>query len=238
MGETMQQIENEFKILIVEDDKEINNLIKTMLEKNNYSTEVAFTGLEAMDKIQKIHFDMILLDLMLPYISGDNVLIKLRQNSQTPVIVISAKETTQMKIDILRLGADDYITKPFDIDEILARIESVFRRIGIQEKRNEKRMFKDLEIDFIGKEIRISGKEVELTATEYRLLETLLNNPTKVFSKENLFESVWGEAMPEDDNALNVHMSRLRHKLKQANQNEEYIQTLWGLGYRLSNKNK
>lgn len=104
-----------------------------------------------MDKIQNNHFDMILLDLMLPYMSGDNVLTKLRQKAQTPVIVITAKETTQMKVDLLRLGADDYITKPFDIDEILAPIESVFRRIGIQKKRNKKRMFKNLEIDLQGK---------------------------------------------------------------------------------------
>lgn len=223
-----------YKILIVEDNNEINNLLKQILERNGYAAESAFNGLEAKNKLSSIKFDLVLLDLMLPFVSGDKILADIRETSQIPVIIISAKETTQMKVDLLRSGADDYITKPFDNDEILARIEAVFRRYEPFHFKSKKKIYKDMEIDFNEKSLKVNGQYVDLTATEYRLLETMLHYPTKVFSKENLFESVWGEEMPADNNALNVHMSRLRQKLKTANPEEEYIQTLWGLGYRLS----
>ncbi|MCI8948392.1 response regulator transcription factor [Candidatus Ventrimonas sp. KK005] len=221
------------KVLIVEDDREINDLLGEMLKRNKYEVCAAFSGLEAMDKIKYGHFDIVLLDLMLPYMSGDRVLEKIREQSEIPVLVISAKESTQIKIDLLRLGADDYITKPFDMEEILARIESNLRRYKGMRNDQGKLIHKDLVMDLSEKSVAISGIRIDLTAIEFKLLEVLLRNPTKVFSKTNLFESVWEEKQPDNDNTLNVHMSRLRQKLKKVS-SEEYIQTLWGLGYRIS----
>jgi DNA-binding response OmpR family regulator len=179
------------------------------------------------------HFDIVLLDLMLPYMSGDRVLEKIREQSELPVLIISAKESTQIKIDLLRLGADDYITKPFDMEEILARIESNLRRCGVTGNNKGKLVHKDLVMDMSEKSVAISGVRIDLTAIEFKLLEVLLQNPTKIFSKNNLYESVWEEKQPDNDNTLNVHMSRLRQKLKKVS-TEEYIQTLWGLGYRIA----
>ena len=221
------------KVLIVEDDREINDLLGEMLKRNKYEVCAAFSGLEAMDKIKYGHFDIVLLDLMLPYMSGDRVLEKIREQSEIPVLVISAKESTQIKIDLLRLGADDYITKPFDMEEILARIESNLRRYKGMRNDQGKLIHKDLVMDLSEKSVAISGIRIDLTAIEFKLLEVLLRNPTKVFSKTNLFESVWEEKQPDNDNTLNVHMSRLRQKLKKVS-SEEYIHTLWGLGYRIS----
>lgn len=167
--------------------------------------------------------------------SGDRVLEKIREQSEIPVLVISAKESTQIKIDLLRLGADDYITKPFDIDEVIARIEANLRRNQLNVvDQSQKLVFKDIEFDKAAKQVYVDGQEITLTATEMKILELFLLQPQKVFSKANLFESIWNEEYTIDDNTLNVHISRLRHKLKKVNPNEEYIETLWGLGYRLA----
>lgn len=223
------------KVLIVEDDREINDLLREMLKKNKYEVCAAFSGLEALDKMKYEHFDIVLLDLMLPYMSGDRVLEKIREQSEIPVLVISAKESTQIKIDLLRLGADDYITKPFDIDEVIARIEANLRRNQLNVvDQSQKLVFKDIEFDKAAKQVYVDGQEITLTATEMKILELFLLQPQKVFSKANLFESIWNEEYTIDDNTLNVHISRLRHKLKKVNPNEEYIETLWGLGYRLA----
>lgn len=221
------------KVLIVEDDSEINDLLGEMLKRNKYEVCAAFSGLEALEKMKYEHFDIVLLDLMLPYMSGDRVLEKIREQSELPVLIISAKESTQIKIDLLRLGADDYITKPFDMEEILARIESNLRRCGVTGNNKGKLVHKDLVMDMSEKSVAISGVRIDLTAIEFKLLEVLLQNPTKIFSKNNLYESVWEEKQPDNDNTLNVHMSRLRQKLKKVS-TEEYIQTLWGLGYRIA----
>jgi DNA-binding response OmpR family regulator len=221
------------KVLIVEDDSEINDLLGEMLKRNKYEVCAAFSGLEALEKMKYEHFDIVLLDLMLPYMSGDRVLEKIREQSELPVLIISAKESTQIKIDLLRLGADDYITKPFDMEEILARIESNLRRCGVTGNNKGKLVHKDLVMDMSEKSVAISGVRIDLTAIEFKFLEVLLQNPTKIFSKNNLYESVWEEKQPDNDNTLNVHMSRLRQKLKKVS-TEEYIQTLWGLGYRIA----
>lgn len=223
------------RILIIEDDKEINSLLCKALLSHHYDVESAFTGTQGLEQLKSEHFDMALLDIMLPYKSGDQLLRELRSFSSIPVLVISAKETTQMKIDLLRLGADDYITKPFDIDELLARIEANLRR-SQQGGTFPPRIlsYKDIRLDPSSKQVFVNHQEIILTATEWKLLELLLSQPQKVFSKANLFESIWNEEYAVDDNTLNVHMSRLRQKLKKANGQEEYIETLWGLGYRLA----
>lgn len=222
-------------ILVIEDDKEINHLLCQSLRSNGYLSKSAYTGIHGLEMLKNEEFEMVLLDIMLPYKSGDALLKELRTFSNIPVLVISAKETTQSKIDLLRLGADDYITKPFDIDEVIARIEANLRRNQLNVvDQSQKLVFKDIEFDKTTKQVYVDGQEITLTATEMKILELFLLQPQKVFSKANLFESIWNEEYTIDDNTLNVHISRLRHKLKKVNPNEEYIETLWGLGYRLA----
>lgn len=222
-------------ILVIEDDKEINHLLCQSLRSNGYLSKSAYTGIHGLEMLKNEEFEMVLLDIMLPYKSGDALLKELRTFSNIPVLVISAKETTQSKIDLLRLGADDYITKPFDIDEVIARIEANLRRNQLNVvDQSQKLVFKDIEFDKAAKQVYVDGQEITLTATEMKILELFLLQPQKVFSKANLFESIWNEEYTIDDNTLNVHISRLRHKLKKVNLNEEYIETLWGLGYRLA----
>lgn len=222
-------------ILVIEDDKEINHLLCQSLRSNGYLSKSAYTGIHGLEMLKNEEFEMVLLDIMLPYKSGDVLLKELRTFSNIPVLVISAKETTQSKIDLLRLGADDYITKPFDIDEVIARIEANLRRNQLNVvDQSQKLVFKDIEFDKAAKQVYVDGQEITLTATEMKILELFLLQPQKVFSKANLFESIWNEEYTIDDNTLNVHISRLRHKLKKVNPNEEYIETLWGLGYRLA----
>lgn len=222
-------------ILVIEDDKEINSLLCKALNNNDYRAKSAYTGTQGLDMLRLEKFDMVLLDIMLPYKSGDKLLQEFRAFSNIPVLVISAKETTQVKIDLLRLGADDYITKPFDIDEVIARIEANLRRTQ-QDSVTKNRIleYKDIRLDTSTKQVFVNNEEITLTATEIKILELLLSQPQKVYSKSNLFESIWNEEYTVDDNTLNVHISRLRQKLKKANEKEEYIETLWGLGYRLA----
>lgn len=219
-------------ILIIEDDNEINNLLCKALNKQGFITKSAYTGPEGLNMLKSESFDIVLLDIMLPYKNGDRLLSELRLFSNSPVIVISAKENTQMKIDLLRLGADDYITKPFDIDEVAARIEANLRRVKNNREGNKLLKFKDIKLDTLAKRVFVNNLELNLTATEIRILELFLSQPGKVFSKANLFESIWNDEYMVDDNTLNVHISRLRQKLKKVSE-EEYIETLWGLGYRL-----
>lgn len=219
-------------ILIIEDDKKINNLLCKALNKQGFITKSAYTGPEGLNMLKSESFDIVLLDIMLPYKNGDRLLSELRLFSNIPVIVISAKENTQIKIDLLRLGADDYITKPFDIDEVAARIEANLRRVKNNREGNKLLKFKDIKLDTLAKRVFVNNLELNLTATEIRILELFLSQPGKVFSKANLFESIWNEEYMVDDNTLNVHISRLRQKLKKVSE-EEYIETLWGLGYRL-----
>ncbi|SFB39055.1 response regulator transcription factor [Clostridium frigidicarnis] len=224
------------RILVVEDDREINNLLCNILEQSGYDIEVAFTGIDGISLAKTKDFNLIILDLMLPYKSGDEVLRELRMISSVPVIIISAKGLTQTKIDLLRLGADDYLTKPFDLEEIVARVESNIRRCELQScvsVNMEIVTYKDIELNTVSKQAVVNGIEISLTSKEYKILELLLRNQEKVFSKSNLFESVWNEEYFSDDNTLNTHMSNLRNKLKKANNDEKYIETIWGLGYRL-----
>ncbi|MDE5967156.1 MAG: response regulator transcription factor [Lachnospiraceae bacterium] len=223
------------KILVVEDDREINQLLCTYLKSRSYETVSAQNGLEALNLFHcSPDISLVLLDIMLPLKSGDSVLQKLREQSNVPVIIISAKGMVQTKIDVMRMGADDYITKPFDLDEVLVRIEAVLRRSGVQQPPalKETLVFKDLVLNTVSGEVTLNGHEITLTGKEYRILELLLRNPDKLFSKANLFESVWNEPYFNTDTSLKVHMSNLRSKLKQFAE-EEYIETVYGMGYRL-----
>lgn len=220
-------------VLIAEDDKEINQLLRNYLEGEGYDCLSAGTGLDALRLIKGEEPDLVLLDLMLPLKSGDAVLEEVRKFSDVPVIVVSAKDMVRTKIDLMRLGADDYVTKPFDLDELLVRIEAVLRRSGRNDKTiKEPLKFKNMEIDTDLKKVFVSGHELSLAAKEYSILELMIGNPTKLFSKANLFESVWKEKYMDDDNIIKVHMSNIRSKIKEYDP-DEYIETVWGMGYRL-----
>jgi len=221
------------KILIVEDDKEINKLVSDFLKDNGYEVLSLFDGLKAVDAVKNENVDLVILDLMLPYKNGDMVLADIRKISMIPVIVVSAKETTQNKIDLLRLGADDYMTKPFDLEEVLARIESNLRRASFMQGSRNALEYNGLCIDEGNNTASLDGTELSLTAKEFAILQMLLQYPDKVFSKANLFESIWKEEYIAEDNALNVHVSNLRAKLKNICPDKEFIDTVWGIGYRL-----
>lgn len=224
------------KILVVEDDREINSMLCEMLDENGYAAEGAFTGMEGLSRLRSGDYDLLILDLMLPYKSGDAVLQELRSFSSLPVIVISAKDTVQNKLDLFHMGADDYLTKPFDLDEVLVRVEAVLRRCGSSEAQRAPEILQagKLAVDTESKTASVDGQELVLTAKEYGILELSMRYPHKVFSKANLFESIWNEEYACEDNTLNVHMSNLRNKLKAADPETEYIKTVWGMGYRMN----
>lgn len=221
------------RILIVEDNLEINTLLAEFLKENGYEVFCQYDGLHVLDCLQENKIDLLVLDIMLPYRSGDIVLSDIRKHFTIPVIIISAKETTQNKIDLLRLGADDYIIKPFDMEEVLARIESNLRRVKFQNGTQEVLQYEDLVLNYENNVASVQGIELSLTAKEFAILELLMKYPDKVFSKANLFQSVWGMEYINEDNTLNVHISNLRNKLKNICPEKEFIDTVWGIGYRL-----
>lgn len=229
-------MKKDISILVVEDDNYINNMLAKLVERSGYNVVQAYSGTEAMLHIENKDFQLILLDLMLPGIMGEELIKNIRKTKEMPIIVISAKIDKNDKVNLLKLGADDYITKPFDIDEVSARIYSNLRRyikFSNNSDEEEKLVYKDIILNKETKEVYVNNREITFTAREFRILELLLSHPKKVFSKANLFESIWGEEYLGDDNTVNVHMSNLRNKLQKANQEEEYIETIWGMGYKL-----
>lgn len=227
----MEQIKQ--RILLVEDDREIHQMLSVFLEDNGYEVDSAYQGREAGEKLKTNTYDLVLMDLMLPYKSGDLLIRDLRTTKDTPVIVLSAKSMTRTRVEVLRMGADDYILKPFDFDEVLARMEAVLRR---KHTGNEKKTLLCCDALLLNEETRqvfVKGTEVTLTAKEYEIIHLLMQNPQKTFTKANLFESVWRETYCGEENSINVHLSNLRTKLKKAGDGEDYIETVWGIGYRL-----
>ena len=219
-------------ILVIEDDKTINNLLCKVLSDSGYETDSAFDGEEGLGKALNTKCDLILLDLMLPQKTGEELLREVRKVSSTPAIVLSAKDQVVNRIELLRLGADDYISKPFDIDEVILRIEAVLRRTKNSSDTTVIE-YKDLRLDKESKRVFFKNDEITVTGMEYSILELFLENPNKVFSKRNLFESITGESYMSDDNTMNVHMSNIRKKIAKYT-DDSYIDTVYGMGYRLS----
>lgn len=223
------------KILIIEDDREINTLLSDFLQENHYLTNSAYEGREASAKLKQEDYDIVLMDLMLPYKDGETLLRELREESDAPVIVISAKSMMETRLEVLRIGADDYILKPFDLDEVLVRIQVVLRRSrGRREEISAGKVFSCGELRLYPEEHRILYRDqsISLTAKELQLLQLLMEYPNKTFTKANLYESVWQDVYYYEDNTINVHVSNLRSKLKKAT-GKDYIETVWGIGYRL-----
>lgn len=219
-------------ILVIEDDQMINKLLCKVLSDSGYETDSAADGNEGLSKALANEYELILLDLMLPGRTGEELLEELRKTKNTPAIVLSAKNEVVNRIELLRLGADDYISKPFDVDEVILRIEAVLRRSGGTKARSGLQ-YKDMKLDKESARVFIAEQELSCTQMEYSILETMLANPNKVFSKRNLFESITGEEYLSEDNTMNVHMSNLRKKIAKIT-DEPYIDTVYGMGYRLS----
>ena len=215
-------------ILIVEDDNDINNLICNTLKAEGYQCERAFDGKEGADKIEQNRYDLLLLDIMLPEINGYELLDYVRRIGDTPVIIISAMGQVDERIRGLRMGADDYICKPFQIGELLARVETVLRRTQRMAERLE---IEDVAIDPKSRTVTKAGEQVELTAKEFDLMELLMRNPNRVYSRESLLNAIWGYDTSSDIRTVDVHIRRLREKLERSPAAPEHIMTKWGVGY-------
>ena len=215
------------KILIVEDDDTIHNLIKELLEKENYITKNAYSGTEALTIIQNENIDLILLDLMLPGIAGEEIIKKV--NNSIPIIVISAKISSEDKVKALIDGANDYIIKPFDKKELLARIQVQLRN---NNNPNIDLKYKDIELLEGNRSLKIENEEIALTRTEYTIMRELLLNPNKVITKTRLLDLMSLDAENCDENSLKVHISNIRKKIRQVTQ-KEYIEAIWGIGFKI-----
>ncbi len=229
---------NREKILIVEDNRDISDMLAAFLSENGYETICAYDGRTASACLQSGEYAIVLMDLMLPYTSGETLIRELREHSDTPVICLSAKSGMETRLEVLRMGADDYILKPFDLNEVLVRIEVVLRRSRQADMANAKTQKAaclscgGLRFDTTDYRVEYEGKAIALTAKEMYILRLMLEHPTKTFTKANLYETVWNDIYYYEDNTINVHVSNLRNKLKKAT-GHDYIETVWGIGYRL-----
>ncbi|KON87985.1 XRE family transcriptional regulator [Sporosarcina globispora] len=227
---------NKISILVVEDDIDISNMICDLLEQNEYDSKLAYSGTEALMYFNE-NIDLVLLDLMLPGLDGEMVLQEIRKHSNVPVVGLSAKSDKASTIHLLKSGADDYIVKPFNNDELLARIEAQLRRYNKSSQLLTEKMmlkFKDLCIDLETYSVNISNTPISLTKREFLILELLMKSPSKVFTKPNIYERVWNDEFYGDENTVNVHISNIRTKLAKVNPKKEYIQTVWGIGFKMS----
>ena len=224
------------KVLVVDDEKMIVKGIRFSLLQDGYDVDTAYDGDEALQKASENKYDIILLDVMLPKHSGLEVLQQIREFSSVPVIMLTAKGEDMDKILGLDYGADDYITKPFNILEVKARIKAIIRRVagGRKEKSEEEdRILEngDLRMDFDNRRVSVAGKEINLTSKEFELLELLATHPGKVYSRSMLLQTVWGKAYPGDVRTVDVHIRRLREKVEPNASEPVYVQTKWGVGY-------
>lgn len=222
------------KILVVDDEKLIVKGIRFSLEQDGMEVDCAYDGEEAFNMVKEQKYDLILLDVMLPKYTGFEVCQMIREFSDVPVIMLTAKGDDMDKILGLEYGADDYITKPFNILEVKARIKAILRRIGKQktEKDNENVISKnDMKIDRQSRRVYVKEKEINLTAKEFDLLELLAMNPDKVYSREELLNIVWGYEYPGDARTVDVHVRRLREKIEPNPSDPMYVYTKWGVGY-------
>lgn len=219
------------KILVIEDDININQMLNEALTKKGYEVISAWSGTEGLLRIEKESYQLVVLDLMLPGMNGQDVLANIRKHTNTPVIVLSAKDELDTKVELLTSGANDYMTKPFELKELEARILVQLRNAkGDQDTFVE---HKSLRMDYESKKVTLCNEMLSLTPQEYRILELLLKHPKKVFTKNEIYEYAWEEYFVGEDKTINVHISNIRQKIKKIT-DEEYIETVWGIGFKLS----
>ncbi len=227
----------DIRILIADDDKEIRNLLKIYLERELYMVDTAINGDEALQLFNQNNYNLVILDLMMPKVDGIEVCRKLRDKTNVPILMLTAKDHEVDKILGLSIGADDYITKPFSIHEVIARVKALMRRFlvlgsdaNIQEKTTL--TFKGLLIDLNTYTVHTNKEEINLTGKELELLKFFTLNPGQVFTKTQLFRNVWDDNYIEDDNTVMVHIRKLRKKIEVDPSNPKFIQTVWGIGYK------
>ena len=225
---------SKLRLLVVEDEKKLCDMIAKSLHLAGYEVDMCNDGEEALEKAKAGEYDIILLDLMLPKMDGLEVCQQIREFSNVPIIMLTAKGEDMDKILGLEYGADDYVTKPFNILEVKARIKAIIRRAGSNQNKQEKAKtveVGELKLDCEGRRVFISGKEINLTAKEFDVLELLVFNPNKVYSRENLLNIVWGYEYPGDVRTVDVHIRRLREKIEANPSEPKYVHTKWGVGY-------
>jgi len=224
-----------YKVLVVDDEKLIVKGIKFALEQEDMQVDVAYDGEDALSLMRATEYDLVLLDVMLPRLDGLEVCQQAREFTSVPIIMVTAKGQDMDKIMGLEFGADDYITKPFNIIELKARIKAILRRsvrkVDINQQNSSSLKVRDLELDSESRRASINGSEVNLTAKEFDLLELLMQNKGKVYSRENLLNTVWGYDYPGDARTVDVHIRRLREKIETNPSDPRYIHTKWGVGY-------
>lgn len=220
------------KVLVVDDEKLIVKGIRFSLEQDGMEVDCAYDGEEALEMIKAKEYDIILLDVMLPKLTGFEVCQQVREFSSVPIVMLTAKGEDMDKILGLEYGADDYITKPFNILEVKARIKAIIRRTSPKPKEAAKIIENgDMKLDCEGRRVYVAGKEINLTAKEFELLELLVVNANKVYSRENLLKLVWGNSYPGDVRTVDVHIRRLREKIEANPSEPKYVHTKWGVGY-------
>ena len=215
-------------VLIIEDDNDINDIISEVLTKNDFICKKVYSGTEALIYL-KDGFDLFILDLMLPGLAGEKVIEEIRKTTNAPVLVLSSKDSMDSKLALLRGGADDYMTKPFNLEELLARANILTKR---SEHSGQNLTYKSLRLDTDNYQAYVDNMPLALTKTEFKILELLISNPKQVFTKENLYEYSQGDYYLATDNSINVHISNLRKKIKKYSK-EDYIETVWGIGFKL-----
>ena len=222
------------KVLVVDDEKLIVKGIRFSLEQDGMEVSCAYDGEEALRMAKEKEYDMILLDIMLPKLTGTEVCQQIREFSDVPIVMLTAKSDDMDKIMGLEYGADDYITKPFNILEVKARIKAIMRRAGGREAAKPAANViesGDMRMDLDSRRVSIAGREVNLTAKEFDVLELLIKNPNKVYSREKLLELIWGADYPGDVRTVDVHIRRLREKIENKPSEPQYVHTKWGMGY-------
>ena len=223
------------KILVVDDEKLIVKGLKFSLEQDGMEVDTAYDGEEALGKVKNGSYDLILLDIMLPKLSGYEVCQSIREFSDVPIIMLTAKGDVMDKILGLDYGADDYMSKPFNVLEVKARIKAIFRRTENLDKKNRVIDSRGMHIDCESRRVHVGDREINLTAKEYDLLELLALNPLKVYTREDLLDTVWGKDYPGDVRTVDVHIRRLREKVEDSPSEPKYVQTRWGVGYYFQN---
>ena len=219
------------RILVVDDEKLLVKGVKFNLENEGYEVECAYDGASAVELARNGRFDLIILDVMMPELDGQEACMRIREFSNVPIIMLTAKSEDADKLMGFECGADDYLTKPFNILELKARIRALLRRSGGLENQNNRITAGSLTVDTQERNVYKDGKPVELTAREFDLVELLIRNPNRVYSRENLLDLIWGYEYRSDIRTVDVHIRRIREKLETVPAEPEYIMTKWGVGY-------